>query len=77
MDRIIGYKEYVSQAGDTFDALALAMYNDEKLAHRIIQFNPDYADTVVFDSGVALRLPIYDEDTSSSSESTPPWRRDE
>ena len=33
---------YKTRAGDTFDALALTMYNDERLADRIIRFNPDH-----------------------------------
>ena len=60
-DRIIGYKTYTTREGDTFDALALAMYGEERLAHRIIKFNPDTADVVVFDT----------------PETLPPWRRGE
>ncbi len=76
MDRIIGYKKYYTSTGDTFDVLALDMYNDEGLAHRIIQFNPDYADVIVFDAGIPLKLPVYDEDVSSNTETLPPWRRE-
>lgn len=74
-DRIIGFKKYYTREGDTFDALALDMYNDERLARRIIEFNPDHADTIIFSSGVYLRLPICDEDTSDSPDSLPPWRQ--
>ena len=41
MRRVTGYLEYITREGDTFDALALAYYNDEKQAHVIIQANPD------------------------------------
>ena len=51
-DRITGYKTYTTREGDTFDALALAMYGEERLAHRIIKFNPDTADVVVFGPNV-------------------------
>lgn len=74
MDRISGYKRYYTREGDTFDALALAMYNEERLAHRIIQFNPDYADVIIFGPGVLLKLPVYDEDVSESVDTLPPWR---
>ena len=35
MRRVISYYEYITQEGDTFDLLALDMYNDERLAHYI------------------------------------------
>lgn len=74
MRRVTGYKQYITREGDTFDALALEMYGEETLAHYIIDFNPDYADVLIFDANVALRLPIV-EDTELP-ETLPPWRRD-
>ena len=47
MRRVTSYYEYTTQDGDTFDLLALDMYNDERLAHYIIEYNPDYADVIV------------------------------
>ena len=52
MRRVTSYYEYTTQDGDTFDLLALDMYNDERLAHYIIEYNPDYADVIVFEGGV-------------------------
>ena len=68
MRRVTGYKDYTTREGDTFDALALEMYGEEMLAHYIAEFNPDYADVLIFDANVALRLP--------TPETLPPWRRD-
>lgn len=75
MRRVTGYKEYTTRAGDTFDALALEMYGEETLAHYIIEFNPDYADVIIFDANVALRLPIVED--AETPETLPPWRRGE
>lgn len=61
MRRVTGYLEYVTREGDTFDSLALQMYNEETLAHYIIEFNPDYADVLIFEANVALRLPIVED----------------
>ena len=58
MRRVTGYKSYITREGDTFDALALEMYGEETLAHYIIEFNPDYADVLIFEANTALRLPI-------------------
>lgn len=74
-DRITGYKAYTTSEGDTFDALALAMYGDERLAHRIIRFNPDQAEVVVFGPNVRLKLPIYE--SAEIPGTLPPWRRGE
>ena len=73
MRRVIAYKDYITSEGDTFDALALQLYNDERLAHYIIEFNPDYADVIIFDANVALRLPIVED--AETPETLPPWRR--
>lgn len=73
MRRVTAYKDYITSEGDTFDALALQLYNDERLAHYIIEFNPDYADVVIFDANVALRLPIVED--AETPETLPPWRR--
>ncbi len=73
MRRVTAYKEYTTREGDTFDALALQLYNDERLAHYIIEFNPDYADVVIFGANVALRLPIVED--AETPGTLPPWRR--
>lgn len=73
MRKIISYKEYMTRQGDTFDALALEMYGEETLAHYIIQFNPDYADVLIFEANVPLRLPIVEN--VETPDTLPPWRR--
>jgi len=71
--RIVGYIDYITQQGDTFDSLALAVYNEEKLASTIIQANPDYCDVIIFDAGVSLQIPIIEN--IEAPETLPPWRR--
>lgn len=73
MPEIIDYLEHKTVEGDTFDGLALWYYNDEQLASRIISANLDYCDTLIFDVGVTLRIPIVD--TADTPETLPPWRR--
>lgn len=68
-------KTHITVDGDTFDALALDYYNDEKLASTIIQANPDYCDTLIFDAGVSLVIP--ETYAVTYPETLPPWRRDE
>jgi len=72
--KIISYKKYMTRQGDTFDALALEMYGEETLAHYIIEFNPDYADVLIFEANVPLRLPIVEN--VETPDTLPPWRRD-
>lgn len=75
MLRVSAYITYVTSEGDTFDELALDMYGDEKLAHYIIEYNPDYADVLVFEANVELALPIVED--AEIPDTLPPWRRDD
>ena len=75
MLRVSAYITYVTGEGDTFDELALDMYGDEKLAHYIIEYNPDYADVLVFEANVELALPIIED--PETPDTLPPWRRED
>lgn len=66
---------YITVEGDTFDSLALLFYNDEKLASTIIQANPDYCDTLIFEAGISLTIP--EAAAVVLPETLPPWRRGE
>ena len=48
---IIGYNEYLTAEGDTFDILALREYGEEQLSSVIIQENIQYADVLIFEQG--------------------------
>lgn len=67
------YYTYTTKAGDMFDMIALKYYDEEKMAHHIIQANPDYADVVIFDGGIVLTIPIIEE--PELTETKAPWRR--
>lgn len=66
---------YTTIEGDTFDALALHFYNDEKLASVIIQANLDHCGTLIFEAGVSLTIP--EAAAAVMPETLPPWRRGE
>lgn len=74
MPKITGYNVLTTIEGDTFDALALEIYNDEQQASLIIGANLDYCDVLIFEAGVKLRIPIVDE--VETPETLPPWRRE-
>lgn len=67
-------KTHVTAEGDTFDALALEYYDDEKLASNIIQANPDHCATLIFEAGITLVIP--DVSLVKFPETLPPWRRE-
>ena len=67
-------KTHITAEGDTFDALALEYYNDEKLASTMIQANLDHCATLIFEAGVLLVIP--DVSTVVYPETLPPWRRE-
>ena len=68
-------REHITVEGDTFDGLALRYYKDERLASKIMQANPDYCDTLIFEAGILLQIP--DNSTVEMPETLPPWRRGE
>lgn len=68
-----GYVIYTTVEGDTFDALALAAYNDESKMNLIIEANLEHCDTLIFEGGVQLFIPIIEQ--SETADSLPPWRR--
>lgn len=53
--------------------LAIAFYDDEKKASYIVQANPKYMNTLIFDAGVLLKIPVLD--ITDIPETLPPWRR--
>ncbi len=75
MPEITGYNTIQTVEGDTFDALALEFYNDEKQAGLIIGANLDHCDTLIFEAGVSLKIPIVED--VELPETLPPWRRGE
>ena len=73
MPKITGYQTHTTVEGDTFDALALTYYSNERMASSIIQANPDHCDVLIFDAGVVLQVPTFD--LTAIPETLPPWRR--
>ena len=71
--KIVGYIEYTAQGGDTFDSIALAAYNEERMASTIIAANPDLTDLLIFEGGELVQIPIVE--TVTTADTLPPWRR--
>ena len=65
--------KYTTRQGDTFDELALQVYDRKKKAHLLIEANPDYADVLTFDAGTVLTIPVNDD--TVLPETLAPWRR--
>jgi len=73
MQKVKGYFDYTAAGGETFDSIAFKFYTEERMAHYIMQANPDLIDVVIFDGGEKLRIPILE--SVESPETLPPWRR--
>lgn len=73
MSTVNGYKEYITRAGDNFDLIAIAAYDEEKMASYIIQENPLHMDTLIFEAGIKLKIPVLNKTEIPST--LPPWRR--
>lgn len=71
--QVVGYIKYTAQGGDTFDSIALAAYNEERMASTIIAANPDLIDVLIFEGGELVQIPIVE--TVTTPDTLPPWRR--
>ena len=72
MNQNLAYDEYETIQGDTFDSIALDFYDEEYYASEIINANPDFGSTIVFDEGIMLKIPILD---IKNNDLLPPWKR--
>jgi putative Ca2+/H+ antiporter (TMEM165/GDT1 family) len=63
---------YTTQAGDTFDSIALSEMGDEAHLGLIVLANPEHAYTLEFSDGVTLTIPDTPEPDADTS--LPPWR---
>ena len=70
---VLGYRTYTARQGDTYDLLSAQAYGTESMMTTIIKANPDYIDTIVFEGGETLRIPIVD--IVETADTQPPWRR--
>jgi len=68
-----GYQEYVTQEGDAYDVLAIDFYDDEMMASYIIQANPQYMETLIFEAGIRLQIPVLENIERPTT--LPPWRQ--
>lgn len=66
------FLEYNTRAGDTFDSLAMDLYDNERMASVIMDENPQYCDVLIFDANITLFLPVIEVETSPDT--IPPWR---
>ncbi len=62
---------YRTVQGDAFDAVAFRLWGDERMARRLIEANPEYADVLVFSAGVELLVP--DATPSTTVPRLPAW----
>ncbi|WP_022850655.1 tail protein X [Limisalsivibrio acetivorans] len=66
-------RSVITSAGETWDIIARRELGSEKLMHKLLEANPEHADTAVFSGGVQLRIP--EASLLPSTPVLPPWRR--
>lgn len=65
---------YRTIQGDTWDGIAYKIAGAEEFMTPLMQANPDYAEIVIFPTGVILNIP---DVVIQSADILPPWRRGE
>ena len=77
MAEMSGYM-YQCSAGETFDSVALQIYDDEKYACDLMNANPHLVTKSVFDGPESLFLPVVeikeDERDSEYIPASAPWK---
>lgn len=66
------YTEIAIQ-GETFDMLAHRLYTEERMSKYLRYYNPQYSDTLIFEGGEKITVPVVSE--IESTETLAPWRR--
>ncbi|WP_252225418.1 MULTISPECIES: LysM domain-containing protein [unclassified Clostridium] len=62
---------YISKTGDTFDSISFNLLGNEKYSAEIMKANPDSIRTIIFESGIIVKIPKI----NIKEESTlPPWK---
>jgi len=67
------YTTQIAQQNETFDSLSYRLYGEERMSKYIRACNRQFSDTVVFEGGEELKVPLLSQ--SESTETLPPWRR--
>jgi len=63
---------YTTIQGDTWDYIAYKALGNERYMNELIDANPGYRKTAIFDEGITLSLPTI---TTPISDKLPPWKR--
>ena len=71
--KVKGYLIYTTSEGDTWDLIALKFLHEERKMTLIMDANPFLRKNVIFDAGVKVMIPVFEE--NPSKESLAPWRR--
>ena len=68
-------RKYKTVQGDTWDLIAFRVYpkiGGEKLMDILLEYNPEYIDTVIFPANVILNIPSVDIPVITK---LPAWKR--
>jgi len=63
---------YTALAGETWDIVALKVWENEKLCHLLMEANPHLLDKAIFEGGELLTIPDLPEE--SQTPPAAPWR---
>lgn len=65
---------YQAAQTDTLDSIAAELYGNPFLSTDLAELNPQYAGCVAFEGVEELKVPVYDDDLTSASQTVAPWR---
>lgn len=63
---------YTTHQGDAWDSIAFRLWGEERLAHKLMQANPQHMDVLLFPAGMLLQVPEITKPPKKMD--LPPWR---
>nr|VFK17437.1 MAG: Phage Tail Protein X [Candidatus Kentron sp. LPFa] len=67
--------EHITKEGERWDQLAHRYYGDAMAYGRILEANPDMRMSPVLPGGLALAIPLVEQEDKLESAEAPPWKR--
>lgn len=66
---------YVCSGGETFDSVAMDLFDNEKYAAELMSVNPELCDLSVFTGGEEILVPVVDTDVDEDQmPMQAPWK---
>lgn len=72
---MVDFVKYTTKEGDRWDLIAYRAYGDANKAAELMLENPSVAADPILDSGLVLKVPVFEGIEETFLDDLPPWKR--